>query len=145
LPCCCLQQLGGESREGERQSVLVECFDEMLRRADLSCRSCPEESAQLMMHRRTTVMRHGLESPERVEFGLGLEHALDALGSQRPDQLVFEIGDAGEEAQGFERLVGGDRDARVREGAADVPLVGDVVHAAEVCAWMRAHEVRKRP
>src|SRR6266702_1639847 len=97
------------------------------------------------MHRCTAVLRHGLEVSKRVELGLSLEHTLYGLGSQRPDQLVLEIGYARDAGEGFKGLVGGDRNGRVGECAADVPLVGDVVHAAEVCSWVCAHEVRKHP
>ena len=90
------------------------------------------------------MLRHRLEASERVELGLSLEHTLYGLGSQRPDQLVLEIGYAGEEAEGFKGLVGGDRDGRIGECAADVPLVGDVVHAAELGTRVCAHELRKQ-
>ncbi len=96
------------------------------------------------MHRCVAVLRHGLEASERVELGLTLEHTLYGFGSQRPNQLVLEIGYAREEAEGFEGLVG-DRNRHFGECAADVPLIGDVVHAAEVCTWVCAHEVRKHP
>ena len=140
-----LEQPGRQSCERVRQSGKVQGLDETPGGADFPRRSCPEEPAQLMLHGCLAVLRHGLESPERVELGLGLEHPLDGRGSQRPDQLVLEIGDAGEEAEGFKRLVDGDRNRGVRECAADMPLVGDVVHAAEICARMRAHEVCKHP
>ena len=95
------------------------------------------------MHRLMAVLRHGLEAPERVELGLRLEHSLYGFGSQSPDQLVLEIRDAREEAEGLEGLVSGDPDVRAGERAADVPLVGDVVHTAEVCPGVCAQEVRK--
>lgn len=140
-----LEQPGRQLREGARQAGEVQGFDETLRGADLACRSCPEETAQLLMHRCAAVLRHGLEAPERVELGLSLEHTLDGLGAERPDQLVLEIVYAREEAEGAEGVVGGDRNARTGERSPDVQLVGDVVHAAEVRAWVRAHEVREHP
>jgi hypothetical protein len=140
-----LKQPGRQLHEWVRHSGKVQGLDETLCGADFSCRSCPEESAQLVMHRCTAVLRHGLEASKRVELGLSLEHTLYGLGSQCPDQLVLEIGYAREEAEGFKGLVGGDRNGHVGECAADVPLVGDVVHATEVCTWVCAHEVRKHP
>ena len=44
------------------------------------------------------MLRHGLKSAERGELPLFLQHALNGLGAQCPDQLVLEIGNAGEEA-----------------------------------------------
>jgi len=140
-----LTQPGRQLPQWVRQSGKVQSFDETPCGADLSCRSCPEESAQLVMHRCTAVLRHRLEASERVELGLGLEYTLYGLGSQRPDQLVLEIDYAREEAEGLEGLVRGDRDGSLGECAADVPLLGGVVHAEEVCAGVCAHEVREHP
>ena len=138
-------QPGRELRKRMWQSGEVKGFDETLCGADLPCRSRPDESAQLLMYRRKTVLRHGLEASKRDEFGLSLEHTLYGLRSQRPDELVLEIGDAGEEADRFQGLVGGDRNGNICERAADMPLVGDVIHTAELCTWMCAHELRKHP
>jgi hypothetical protein len=96
------------------------------------------------MHGRTTVLRHRLEPSERDELALSLEHALYGLCSQRPNQLVFEIGDAGEETERFKGLVGRDRDGRVSERTADMPLVGDVVQAAELCTWVCVDELHQQ-
>ena len=97
------------------------------------------------MHRRAAMLRHRLEASERGELALSLKHTLHGLGSQCPNQLVFEVGDAGEEAQRFKRLVGRDRDARANKRTADVALVGDVVHAAELCTGVLVYELDKKP
>ena len=141
---CHLKKPGRQLCERARQSSEIEGFDEMLRRADLSCRARSEESAQLVMHRLTTVLRHRLKASERVKLALSLEHALYGLGSQRSEQLVLEVRDAREEADRFKGLVGGDRDRHVSERATDMLLVSDVVHAAELGTWVCTHELRKQ-
>ena len=138
-----LEQPGRQLHQRARQSGEVKGFDETLCGADLPCRSRPEESAQLVMHRRTAVLRHSLEAPERDELGLSLKHTLHGLDSQRSDQFVLKIGDARKETERFKGLVGGDRNDRVSECASDVPLVRDVVHAAELRTWVCAHKLRK--
>lgn len=138
-----LTQLGRQLHEWVRQSGKVQGFHETLCGSDFSCRSCPEESAQLVVHRCKAVLRHGLEASEGLELGLGLEHTLYGLGSQSPDQLVLEIGYAREEAEGFKGRMGGHRNDRVSQCAADVLLVRDVIHAAEVRGWVCPNEVRK--
>jgi len=140
-----LEQPGRQLRERTRQSGEVQDFDETPCGADFPCRSRPEESAQLVMHRCMAVLWHGLEAPEQDELVLCREHTLYGLGSERPDQLVLEIGDAREETERFQGLVGGDRNGRVGESAADVPLVGDVIHATEFCTRVCAYELRKHP
>lgn len=77
-----------------------------------------------------------------MELGLRLEHTFHGVSPERPDQLVLQIGHARVEAEGFQRLVSSARNGE-RECTADMPLVGDVVHAAEVCLRVVAHEVRK--
>ena len=117
----------------------------MPRGADLPCRPRPEESVQLLVHWRAAVLRHCLEASERGELALSVDHTLYGVSSQRPDQLFLEICDTREETERFKGLVGPDRDGRVSERAADVPLVGDVIHAAEPCIWVRSHKLRKQP
>ena len=140
-----LEQTGGQLCERARQAGRVDGFDETLSGSDLPCRARPEESTQLVMHRCATVLRHGLEASERDELALGLEHTLDGVDAQRPDQLVLEVGDACEETERIKGLMGSDRDGRLGERAADVPLVSDVVQAAEPCTLVSAHELRKQP
>jgi len=97
------------------------------------------------MHRRAAVLRHGLEASERDELALSLEHTLYGVDAQRPDQLVLKVGDACEETERIKGLVGIDRDGRLGERAADVPLVSEIVHSAERCTLMCAHELGKQP
>ena len=132
-------------RERARQSSQVDGFDETLRGSDLPCRARPEKSAQLLMHRCAAVLRHGLEASERDELALSLEHTLYGVDAQRPDQLVLKVGDACEETERIKGLVGIDRDGRLGERAADVPLVSEIVHSAEPCTLMCAHELGKQP
>ena len=127
-----------------RQSSQIEGFDEVLRRADLSCRARSQESPQLVMHWLTKLLRHRLKASERVKLALRLEHMLYGLGSQRSEQLVLEVRDACEEADRFKGLVGCDRDGHVSERATDMLLVGHVIHAAELATWVCAHELRKQ-
>ena len=91
------------------------------------------------------VLRHGLEAPEGLDLALSLDQTFYGLGSQRSDQLVLEIRYTREEADLLEGLVGGDRNGRAGECAADVTLFGDVVHAANVRAGVCAHELRENP
>jgi len=78
------------------------------------------------MHRRAPVLGHRLEASERGELALGLEQTFHGLCSQRPNQLVFELGNAREESERFKGLVGRHRDGRMSERTADMPLVGSV-------------------
>jgi hypothetical protein len=130
--------------ERSRQAGGVEGFDEVPRRADFSSRSGPEEAAELVMHRRSTVLRHRLEASEGGQLALSLEHALYGLGSQRADQLVLEIGDARKETERFKAPVGVDRDGRGSEGATDMRLAGSVVQAAKPRAWVVGQELNEQ-
>jgi hypothetical protein len=50
----------------------VEAFDKKLCAADLACGSRAQESMQLTMHGRATMLRHGLKAAERRELRLSV-------------------------------------------------------------------------
>lgn len=100
---------------------------------------------QLLRYRCMAVLRHRLEAAERDKLGLRVQHTLNRLGSQCADQLVLKISYTREEAERFKGLVGRDRNGRVGKRAADMPLVSDVVHAAELGIGLCAHKVSQHP
>ena len=59
---------------------------------------------QLLGHRAVALRRLTLEAAERGEIALALQHGLDAVGTERPDQLVLEVVDAREEADGLQAV-----------------------------------------
>ena len=73
-----------------------------------------------------------LEGPERPQLALRLDELLDRVHSEGPDQLVFEIGVAGEEAQRFQvGMVAGCVVARLGQTPSDIGGLGDVVEPGE--------------
>ena len=92
---CELQKRAGKVRDIER-------FDKPPGRADLAGGSRSEESMQLLMCRRFPVLRHGLETPERIQLALFRDDALYRGDAERANQFVLEVGDAREEARFFD-------------------------------------------
>jgi hypothetical protein len=80
----------------------------------------------------------------RHEFALGLQNTLHGFGSQRADELLLEIGHARKEPERFKGFVRGNRNGRAGECAANVSLLGEVIHTAKLCIWMHPHEARER-
>lgn len=89
------------------------------------------------------MLRHGLEATERRELGLCVEHIFDGFRAECSNQLILEIGDAGEEASRLERLLGCNGASGSRKRATHMGFVGSVVHAAEAPIGMREREVPK--
>ena len=90
---------------------------------------------QLLGHRAVALRRLTLETAERGEIALALQHGLDAVGTERPDQLVLEVVDAREEADGLQAVA-------IEAGAGAGPLqhpsddrsLGDVVEPGQADA-----------
>src|SRR5262249_21071940 len=75
--------------------------DEQGRMFDLP-RAASEEPAKLVLDRTPLPLWLLLKRAERRELSTRLEHGLDALRAERPDQLALEVGVADVEAQVLE-------------------------------------------
>ena len=77
----------------------IQRLDKQPRVADLAAAAAAEEAPKLLLGRSPSPRRLPLEAPEGAEVALGFDDVFDRGDAERPDQLLFEIRDADEEAQ----------------------------------------------
>ena len=84
-----------------RHSGEIERVDEKSRRLDLPAAVRAEEATKLLLGGPSAPRRLLLEGAKRLQVALSGEDLFDRGGAEGADQLVFEVCDAGEEAECF--------------------------------------------
>ena len=118
--------------EWPRHSSEVQRLDEQTGVADLAAAAAAQEAPELLLGGPSAPCRLLLKGSERLEVTLGLDDPLDGAGSQGPDQLLLQVGDADVEPESFH--------LRPREIGAEA---GPLKAAAEVVLLCRVAEPRQ--
>lgn len=77
--------------QGQWHAAEIQRGDEQGSGSDLSAAARAEESSELLLLGPPVPRRLPLEYPEGVKLTLGADHLLDNVGTQRTDQLVFQV------------------------------------------------------
>lgn len=77
----------------------VECIDEQAPVAEFPAGLCGNEAPQLIHNRLPPPRRLVLERSKRPQFALMVDDLLDRVDTERTNQLILEVDDAGMEAE----------------------------------------------
>ena len=91
--------MGEDAVEWSRDMVEVERLDEEAGVPDLAPSAAAQEPVKLLLGGAIAPRRHLLERPKPVEIVVGPKDLLDPRRTERAYQLLFQIGDAHEEAE----------------------------------------------
>src|SRR5712691_12843755 len=123
---------GKHSFERMRQPVQIHRPGEQARVPELTPCTAAQEPPELCPGGLTAPLGLALQAAERAEISLRVNELLNPGGADRADQLVFQILDAGEEAQSLH--IGprpGQADAGADQTAPDDVLLADVAQARQ--------------
>jgi HD-GYP domain-containing protein (c-di-GMP phosphodiesterase class II) len=117
-----------DGAERGRAAVEFDLGREQVAIPNLAGRLGAHESTELLVDRPAALRRLLLQDAERGEFSLAVDEPLDPVDADRTDQLILEVGHAGEEPESLDlRSAPRRTEAGVLEGAPNDPLLRFVV------------------
>jgi hypothetical protein len=127
-------------------TVKVERENEEARVAQLPACACTQEPAKLIDEASVAPCGLPLERAKRREVSLLRQYRLNGVGSDRANELVFQVAVANEEPLAFEVTACiGLRVASPRQFTAEVPLFGSIAQAADAQSDASRPEAGKEP